>query len=394
MPYTERYVRSDAAGGGDGTTNTNSGTTGAWTLAEAISGTSSVTANVRVNVRAGTYSLTTTTNNFNANGNTFRLWWRGFASTIGDLDLGPATPGASWSGPVFSYTSGFSNVNGTGQIFSNIRFVATSRNGAVVNCTPANLAAHNQFFRCIIENQNANSGAIAFRAEQANLHSYGAHGCYFKATTTATHVVVSRNNYAYSDSVIDGGTVGFSTQSAGGISVNIINCLFKNQTSHAINQDGVGSTSSFLIENNVIYEPGGDGVQIGGSGVTQNGSARIGNNTFVRCGGWGINSSSAASNTIIRAGNRFFNCASGRENGFGDLESFESGEIASEPYFDGDNWDFTVNSGAVASMGAFARILNGPVVNSSTRVAGLFQSSGGGGGGLILPRPMNGGYSA
>lgn len=36
MDWTERYVRDDATGGGDGTTNASSGINGAWTLTEAI----------------------------------------------------------------------------------------------------------------------------------------------------------------------------------------------------------------------------------------------------------------------------------------------------------------------------------------------------------------------
>src|SRR3954447_7437305 len=105
MAWTERYVRSDAAGGGDGTTNTNSGANGAWTLAEAVA---NEAAGMRINVRAGTYASTTTSRTFAAAGTTTApIWWRGFNSTPGDIDSDPTL-----TKPSLTFTTGQLSITG------------------------------------------------------------------------------------------------------------------------------------------------------------------------------------------------------------------------------------------------------------------------------------------
>jgi hypothetical protein len=62
MAMTIRYVRPDSAGGGDGTTNTNSGANGAWTLAEAVAG---QTSNMEIRfINSGTFSADTSSRSF------------------------------------------------------------------------------------------------------------------------------------------------------------------------------------------------------------------------------------------------------------------------------------------------------------------------------------------
>src|SRR3954469_22755033 len=97
MAWTERYVRSDAAGSGDGTTNTNSGGTGAFTLAEAITH-STTNTGIRYNVKAGTFANTTTSRTFSGAGTTTAPnWWRGFNATIGDIDTDNTLTKPAWT---------------------------------------------------------------------------------------------------------------------------------------------------------------------------------------------------------------------------------------------------------------------------------------------------------
>src|SRR5512138_3864162 len=92
MAWTERYVRSDAAGGGDGTTDAASGANGSWTLAEAIT---NEAAGMRINIKAGTYTNTTTDRTFAAVGTTTApIWLRGYKATAGDMDGESTSHGA------------------------------------------------------------------------------------------------------------------------------------------------------------------------------------------------------------------------------------------------------------------------------------------------------------
>lgn len=83
MTYTERYVRADAAGGGDGTTDANSGGTGAFTLAEAITHAASNNG-IRFNIKSGTYTLAANLVIPAAVTESPNIW-QGFNSTAGDL---------------------------------------------------------------------------------------------------------------------------------------------------------------------------------------------------------------------------------------------------------------------------------------------------------------------
>jgi hypothetical protein len=155
MAWTERYVRDDANGSGNGTTDANSGANGAWTLAQAISG---VAAGHRVNVRAGTYANTTTNRTFGTNGTaTAPIWWRGFKTTAGDMDAQPTTDRSAGTDiPLFTFTTGVMAVNGTHQIFSNFNVLALNDgSAAAVSVTPGGAQSNCIFLRCrVVHNDN------------------------------------------------------------------------------------------------------------------------------------------------------------------------------------------------------------------------------------------------
>ena len=76
MAYTERYVTSDAGGGGDGSSGSP------WTITEAFT---NAVAGDRVNVKAGSYTVTSSETSATGTYASF-LTFRGYNSSIGDLD--------------------------------------------------------------------------------------------------------------------------------------------------------------------------------------------------------------------------------------------------------------------------------------------------------------------
>lgn len=392
MAWTEYYVRSDAAGGGDGTTDTNSGANGAWTLAEAITslGTGASGSHRRVNIRGGTYSFTTTAHTINVNSSspdTNLTWWRGFESTPGDLDDKPASANATWTGPEFSYTSGSFTVTGFAHIFSNIKFTATSRNDYVVINVPANTTLMSIFARCVVDNQTANAGAGAIRIGQENAGP-ACFGCHFKATGTASRVVLASNSRELFGCHIQGGIIGIENNGTGGAGIALQDCVFTEQSSHAIDIDAATTINlSTRITGCTIYECGGDGIRIADTNPGR--SVLIANNVFVRCGGYGINNlgSTVARQSHFRLfGNRFYSCTSGTVNGFGNTPEFESGTTAAEPLVDGDNLDMRPSVPVPDDMLAFPAVFTGPITAISKQASGALQNepSGGSGGGPVL----------
>lgn len=77
MAYTERYVTSAASGGGNGTSGSP------WTLSEAVTNAAS---GDRINIQSdGAYSISNRILN-DATNQTSPICYRGYNSTIGDLD--------------------------------------------------------------------------------------------------------------------------------------------------------------------------------------------------------------------------------------------------------------------------------------------------------------------
>lgn len=148
MAWTERYVRADAAGGGDGTTDANSGANGAYTLAEANAIT---TPNgIRFNVKAGTYSLGAAITFSQSISADSAVWWRGFNSTPGDLD-----DELDYANLPFIDTESGSNraisFNAANYWLSNLRFkgaVSTAAGGTQVSAAVF-------FWNCRFENHSA-----------------------------------------------------------------------------------------------------------------------------------------------------------------------------------------------------------------------------------------------
>jgi hypothetical protein len=157
MAYTELYVRADAAGGGDGTTDTNSGGTGALTWAEMLAYGGSVSlAGIRFNVKNGAYARSGGAETFTVTAGAATTAApcavRGFNSTAGDLDTPSRTRGQALTVtnfPVVTYTSSsgvtfpaFCEVSNISMTSDRAGATATSGAGDLVhNCKLANTTA-------------------------------------------------------------------------------------------------------------------------------------------------------------------------------------------------------------------------------------------------------------
>src|SRR6478752_9864249 len=181
MAWTERYVRADANGSGDGTTDTNSGATGAWTLAQAIS---NAAAGQRVNIRGNgsAYANTTTDRDFATSGSaTQPIWWRGFNNVIGDCDTNFAL-----TVPSITFTTGRWLISGSHQIFSNLAVT-----GAQVVATGGQLQIYTgggdiHLDRVTVQNTSANAESRA--VQNAVAGPVACTRCAFVATATGTDV--------------------------------------------------------------------------------------------------------------------------------------------------------------------------------------------------------------
>lgn len=162
MAITERYVRSDAAGGGNGTTDAASGANGAFTWAEMVTDLNTPRAGYRYNVKAGTYTLAANTTLTGDGSATKPNIIRGFNSTAGDLDsVGRGSGGAltTTNFPVLAYDATYSlNLSGSDYIIlQNIKVTTSNNSRAVYLASPGSYMV-----RCYVGNtyNGTNAGGV------------------------------------------------------------------------------------------------------------------------------------------------------------------------------------------------------------------------------------------
>lgn len=367
MAWNERYVRADAAGGGNGTTDVNSGANGAFTLVEAITH-STTNTGVRYNVRAGTYAQAATARNFSGIGTTTAPnWWRGFSVTPGDLDNDPVS-----AKPSITFTSASLAIGGAHQKLTNLSILGTANSAALVNVT----GAHVEIDRCRIDNQSANGTARAA--------SLGAQcrvtRSLLKATTTADQCVGTGGELHLQGNAIIGGQVGFNLAQQ---AVCAIFNIFRGQTSHGINLSSGTSRPAYILSN-TFRGQGGDGIRF--SALPSVGV--INNNLFAGIVGTAINNASGANtNVISRLGNAFWNCGA-IEAGFGDTPSLMQIIESADPNISAT--DLALILTALSVNGGQPGLFEGEGYTSYLDI-GAVQRIASAGGGLLMQRGFTGG---
>jgi hypothetical protein len=162
MAFTERYVRADADGTGNGTTDANNGVNGSFTWAQMLADATanSTTVPVRYNIKAGAYSRTTSADTFTTPGlTTSPRFIQGFNASAGDLEaqgriLGGTGVLDTTNFPVITYTTG--NLTLPAYMVAEQLSVTSAKSGATVVDGVFDIVR-----RCLIVNTANNSGAIA-----------------------------------------------------------------------------------------------------------------------------------------------------------------------------------------------------------------------------------------
>jgi hypothetical protein len=265
--WTVRYVVPGGAGAKDGTTEAK-----AWDITDALTYCAANTcADFQINVKAGLYTLAAdlTFGGYAATvpSTTAPIWWRGYKTTIGDLDDIVTLTRVQQTDLPRIYADTVSDqviISGVHQTFTGIAFsgVTTDADG-LLSITGGNI----RFVGCQLENTQANSASNVFRAKTAGPVNF--YYCRIKATTTAainarmditgamdhcwiTGGIIGLQLGAYSTlshCVLDGyTTTGISCAAAAGL-FTIDFCNFYGTTSTAISIGTVPTTGHVSITN-------------------------------------------------------------------------------------------------------------------------------------------------
>lgn len=334
MAWTERYVRADAAGGGDGTTDTNSGANGAWTLAEGITNASP---GMKLWLKNGDYTGTSVTD-FNSIGSTSQLiWWCGFDSTPGDLDAATVTTNF----PHINRTSnGYVTTSGGFHLFSNIKFTS-----ATASATRGTIYLSNTTWlhRCKIIYNGTTAANMALRGTGASDNSFIS-DCWIESTySSATHYVVSmisNGRYSIIGCYVKGGYR--SVQSTGGCGILYGN-IFDGAVDGGVCLDGVDTLN---VVQNTFYNLGGSAVRIFTGNTTT--SVVVAGNIFSNITGRGVASADVHSNCMI-VNNVYRSCSSGNILNIYQDEEFGAVNASADVLVDPSNGDFRPKGDAIGA---------------------------------------------
>lgn len=285
--WTDRYVSVSGAGSHNGTVGN------AWTLAEALA--ANPAAGTRINIIAGTYANTTTTLTFDDVGTTTApIWWRGYNTTIGDIDTNNAL-----TKPAVTFTTGQFAVTGAHQIFSNLDISSQCVTaGGAVNLTGGN----DIVYRCRIANTASNASARAIST--GTTANSEIKFCYLSATTTAGATVYINAGTWIDGCSVRGGIIGISVAT---------NAYVYNNTVHGATTTGIqystSATGAGLIIGNSVYSGGTQAILV--TVVPTTGILMIQNNILVtssNSGTYGVYNNTGADTHTIRLGpNDYYN---------------------------------------------------------------------------------------
>lgn len=334
MAWTERYVRSDADGTGDGTTDANSGANGSWTIGQAIT---NAAAGIRINVKNGTYSSSVLHSFAVAGTSASPIWWRGFNSTIGDLD-GVAD---STNFPYFSYTSnGYFGMTAEYNWFENLRITsstATAARGTFYLAGGSGIVKN-----CKIRYTGTTTVNAAIVGTGASDTSYII-GCHIESTYNASgHVTVtmpSNGRWTMVRCYVKGGYDCLRLDQGGIVYGNI----FDSPARHCIIIDA--SETSTIVQN-TFYNAASSGIAIFSPDTA--GGILIAGNVFHTMGARGITSTDVHPCAIVDR-NVYYNCTSGNTNNLYQDEEFHAVTASSSPLVDPSNGDFTPQGEAIGA---------------------------------------------
>lgn len=368
MAITERYVRADATGGGDGTTDTNSGANGAFTWAEMITDINTPRVGYRYNVKAGAYSLSATTTITGDGTTTSPNIICGFTTTPGDAVRG-RSPGGELDDslmPVITFASTH-YMAVTGADYLQVRGIKIigERNGALVHVQTGAVVDGS-----VCTNSSTGSSAVGILAAVGT-------------TSVLNCDVTMSNGHASSIGISAVGTVMYNrvNMPANGTGIAITNNNGKPVAFNTVIDGTTGiakltAGAEFTCFSNTIYGCSGDGIDIVTSSTAL---CYLINNMIVDCGGYGVDFNTSTCVKLL-SNNRFRDCASGNYNGDGDYGTAgKHGDVTTDTggpetdFVDYASGNFSLLSGSPGNNTATGYLLN----------IGANGTLGGGGGNLI-----------
>lgn len=369
MALTDLYVRSDAAGGGDGTTNTNSGANGAYTLAEAAA---IATGGHRFNVRVGTYTLGASIT-LGAGATENPNEWRGFNSTAGDLESvgrSSATGALDTANfPVIDGASSYGVTMGAYNILKNIKITT----GGTLNALTSGTAF--VVWRCALVNTHATSSASYAFQNGTNYGTITDCDLTYASNSASCFCADLGRGSIFGCRVSNSGTPSTSSPAinSAGIGGAVVGCVIK----HAGIAIQTGDFTS-LVAHNSWYDVA--------TGIKVNGAAGplIVNNV-----GW-LHSGYAFIGTTSSGNPSFWNNAVGSHTS----GRFDTGTLGSalvelnpitltgDPYTNASGGDFTLNN--TSGAGALCRGASLLWAGESDVGAVQHTDAGTGGGGYVI----------
>ncbi len=358
MAYTEAYVSPAGAGAHDGSSPAN-----AWTFEEAIA--APIAAGARANVLTGTHTLTAA-RTLPAGTTENPIEWRGYNSTIGDLDA-------------------------VGRDASTGELITT--NFPLIDCTAAYRLTTGSYnvLKCLNITSGLNAATLtlstiksnAWRVKSANTNTTGASVRAFAqgATNEASMTDCDGSIATSNDSGIcfelgRGGVIGCRAWSAhatkhsigidasNNIAAPVLNCV----VFHVVNGIRAGANNSLIIGNQ--WYDLTNGIQLLGDGY-----AVIANNIGWLHSGYAITGSASSGNPLIW-NNAFGSYTSGRiDTGTvgSIIEEIHGITLTADPFTNSASRDFTLNNtaGGGALCRAASRLWTGEADLGAMQVAAV-----------------------
>ena len=319
MAFNEKYVTVTGGGLHDGSSEAN-----AWTFDEAYS---NHAAGDRINMKAGTYTLTQAMAVWQNGTNSSPISWRGYKTTIGDLDNRPTTQlvdGADL--PLIQTTNSSYRFNPTSSksLWENLSFKSTVARPAAYVRTPFSI-----WRRCRFSGDDASTGVMYRDERYVTLFE-----CYFTSPAGTASVICDQSTILCS-CVFDG----IASITANEF-LDLTECVIRNTTSDAVVINGHGS---FSLRNNTFYNISGDGISFGASFPLFCPSL-VANNVFHTISGNAIASNSTSLFQCINQNNLFYNVTGSNFANDGFSMSRDEQNDSTDPFVDAAGGDFSLVS--------------------------------------------------
>lgn len=375
MAWTDRYVSASASGFDNGTSES-----APWTLQQAASGT---TAGMRVNIKAGTYTLTTNLNITTTQSGTATdaVWWRGYKTTVGDLDekfTGDKTAGTDIP-TILTTDFGYFFINGTDFFhMSGLDFKSESANySAIYDRADYSWRKNCRFYHSVQTTNEANDQAGTNKT-YINCEFSGQ-----SASSTVYQLTDASNYSTYINCVF----YGITPNSWNGVTTStvlnaFIGCVFQNMRT-AITANGV-----VLVKNCTFVDISDTAIQFASTNIVC--GSVVANNIFHDVTNYAIGSGSVNEGVMVY--NNLYKSVGTRFQNMGDMPEFDGmAEVAASSFENKaiGNYQLASDStGIGVGLGGFW-----PYPMSDFSDVGAAQSEATSGGGGIKPVSFNGGMN-